>query len=55
MAHFADKDQTQIAEKGDSLSGGQMKRISLARAIYREADIYYFDESLASLDVNVIF
>lgn len=40
-----------IGEKGDTLSGGQMKRINLARAIYKDVDIYMFDDVLSSLDM----
>jgi ABC-type bacteriocin/lantibiotic exporter with double-glycine peptidase domain len=48
-----DGDLTVVGEKGDTLSGGQKKRINLARSIYNEADIYFFDDSLAALDVKV--
>jgi ATP-binding cassette subfamily C (CFTR/MRP) protein 1 len=55
-----EKDLRQL-EKGDftliessiNLSGGQKSRISLARACYSDADIYLFDSTLASLDVEV--
>ena len=53
LLQFPNGDQTVIGEKGDTLSGGQMKRINLARALYQNADIYLFDDILASLDIKV--
>ncbi|XP_055378030.1 ATP-binding cassette sub-family C member 4-like [Condylostylus longicornis] len=50
---FADGDRTVIGEKGASLSGGQKARISLARAVYREADIYLLDDPLSAVDAHV--
>uniref|UniRef100_A0A182NES5 ABC-type glutathione-S-conjugate transporter n=1 Tax=Anopheles dirus TaxID=7168 RepID=A0A182NES5_9DIPT len=47
---FADFDERIVAEGGHSLSGGQARRISLARAVYRRADVYLFDDPLRSLD-----
>ena len=32
--------ETEIGEKGINLSGGQKARVSFARAVYRDADIY---------------
>lgn len=46
-------DQTEIGEKGVTLSGGQKQRLSLARAVYSQADIYFFDNPLSALDSNV--
>jgi ATP-binding cassette subfamily C (CFTR/MRP) protein 1 len=42
-----------IGEKGINLSGGQRARIGIARAIYSESDIYFFDDPLSAVDVNV--
>jgi ABC-type multidrug transport system fused ATPase/permease subunit len=42
-----------IGERGSTLSGGQKARISIARALYRQADIYVFDDVLSALDAHV--
>lgn len=47
------KDLTAVGEAGNTLSGGQKTRISLARAIYADKDIYLLDDVLATLDVKV--
>ena len=35
-------DMSEIGEKGINLSGGQKTRISLARAVYQNSDMYLF-------------
>lgn len=35
------------------MSGGQKARICLARALYKEADLYIFDDPLSAVDANV--
>lgn len=48
-----DRDNTVIGEKGINLSGGQKARISLARAVYSQADLYLLDDPLSAVDSKV--
>ncbi|KAL4473210.1 hypothetical protein ABPG72_015591 [Tetrahymena utriculariae] len=50
---FDQGDNTQIGERGLNISGGQKARISLARALYSEADIYLLDDPLSAVDAKV--
>uniref|UniRef100_A0A182JFG2 Uncharacterized protein n=1 Tax=Anopheles atroparvus TaxID=41427 RepID=A0A182JFG2_ANOAO len=50
---FADGDKTIVGERGVSLSGGQKARISLARAVYRRAEVYLLDDPLSAVDSHV--
>ena len=47
---LADGEETLIGENGINLSGGQKQRVSIARAVYRKADVYLFDDPLSALD-----
>lgn len=53
MTNFARGKDTVIGERGINISGGQKARISLARAVYAEADIYLLDDPLCAVDPAV--
>ncbi|XP_072399246.1 probable multidrug resistance-associated protein lethal(2)03659 [Diabrotica undecimpunctata] len=46
-------DRTLAGERGVTLSGGQRARINLARAVYKDADIYLLDDPLSAVDTHV--
>lgn len=46
-------DQTEIGERGITLSGGQKARLSLARAVYARSDIILLDDVLSAVDAKV--
>ena len=45
-----DKYDSHIAQGGSNISGGQKQRLSIARAIARDPEIYIFDDSFSALD-----
>jgi ABC-type multidrug transport system fused ATPase/permease subunit len=51
---FPAGDQTEIGERGITLSGGQKARISLARALYwEETKVVLMDDPLSAVDSHV--
>lgn len=53
FAQLPDGDQTEVGERGISLSGGQKARLTLARAVYARADVYLLDDCLSAVDQHV--
>nr|XP_019050369.1 ATP-binding cassette transporter [Kwoniella bestiolae CBS 10118]OCF29299.1 ATP-binding cassette transporter [Kwoniella bestiolae CBS 10118] len=47
---FDDGDNTEVGEKGITLSGGQKARLTLARAVYSKTEIVLLDDIFSALD-----
>ncbi len=52
LATMRDGAQTEIGERGGTLSGGQRLRVALARALYSHADVYWLDDPFSGLDAR---
>mgnify|MGYP004524795443 CR=1 FL=1 len=50
ILNMDDAYDTHIAQGGTNVSGGQKQRLSIARAIARDPEIYIFDDSFSALD-----
>ena len=50
VLNMEDKYDSHIARGGTNVSGGQKQRLSIARAIYRDPEIYIFDDTFSALD-----
>ena len=48
-----DGDQTEVGARGISLSGGQRLRLSLARALYSQAEFLIVDDVFSAVDIHV--
>ena len=53
FAQMPNGDKTEINSTNANVSGGQKARISLARCLYKEADLYLLDDPLSSVDSKV--
>uniref|UniRef100_A0A665UHX7 Cystic fibrosis transmembrane conductance regulator n=1 Tax=Echeneis naucrates TaxID=173247 RepID=A0A665UHX7_ECHNA len=51
FALLPEKDKTLVMEGGVTLSGGQRARLGLARAVYKDADLYLLDAPFTHLDI----
>lgn len=47
-----DKYNSEIAQGGTNVSGGQKQRLSIARAIAKDPEIFVFDDSFSALDLK---
>lgn len=55
LADFLSGEQgldTRLEEKAANLSGGQIQRLALARALLHDSPIYIFDEATSNIDVE---
>lgn len=50
VSKLEDKEKSHIAQGGTNVSGGQKQRLSIARTIARDPEIYIFDDSFSALD-----
>lgn len=53
LENMPNKDLTEVAERGSTLSGGQKARLSLARSFFSNRDIYLIDDVLSSTNKEV--
>ena len=50
VSKLEDGEKSHIAQGGTNISGGQKQRLSIARTIARNPEIYIFDDSFSALD-----
>jgi len=47
-----EKYESSVAQGGSNFSGGQRQRLSIARALVKDTQVYLFDDSFSALDVK---
>lgn len=47
-----EKYESEIAQGGSNVSGGQKQRLAIARALAKDAKVYVFDDSFSALDLK---
>ncbi|XP_052505903.1 ATP-binding cassette sub-family C member 4-like [Budorcas taxicolor] len=53
LQNLKERDLTVTGDGGTPLSEGQKARVSLARAVYQDADVYLLDDPLSAVDTEV--
>ena len=53
LKDMAKGDKTEIGESGETISGGQKQRLSLARTAFADADVVLLDDCLSAVDASV--
>ena len=51
ISKMKDGFNSKVGERGTQLSGGQLQRIGIARALYKRKEVLFFDEATSALDL----
>jgi ABC-type multidrug transport system fused ATPase/permease subunit len=52
VSNLSEGENTILGEKGSKISGGEIQRIGLARALYKDPEIFILDEFTSFLDIK---